>query len=428
MKKIILIISTLIIGLNSLMAQQYDLNYFIRQAETNSPLIQKSNNAKKLFELDYQQIDRVLRSPEINLESNILFAPIISHDNNTNRFELTSPGATNYTGYDQANTDGGQFQAFVSIKQSLFTNGNLKKYADKTNILKNKNENSTQLTKHEIEQLVGYQYVVCAKSKIQVANSDSVIQLLSEQLNLMKKLVENGIYKQTDLMLLEIEYQNIVIENKTLTNDYKNNIYDLKLLCGINNNTIEDIQIPDLKMNITVQSESPFLASYKLDSMAVIADQSISELKYKPQLNLFANAGLNAVYIPTFNRLGFSAGLNFSWNLFDGGQRKLEAERSKVNLNNLQIEKDYFLSQKEINLNKIKSQMNSLENNISLINNQLEQYNKLYNAYQLELSHGQISIMDFKNLLKDISAKKQEMVLLKMEKQLLINSFNYWNY
>ena len=37
----------------------------------------------------------------------LTFAPIISHDTNTNRFEWVSAGATNYTGYDLALTDGG---------------------------------------------------------------------------------------------------------------------------------------------------------------------------------------------------------------------------------------------------------------------------------------------------------------------------------
>jgi hypothetical protein len=36
--------------------------------------------------------------------------------------------------------------------------------------------------------------------------------------------------------------------------------------------------------------------------------------------------------------------------------------------------------------------------------------------------------MDFKNLMKDIAAKKQEIIQLKMEKQLLINAYNYLNY
>jgi cell division protein FtsB len=41
---------------------------------------------------------------------------------------------------------------------------------------------------------------------------------------------------------------------------------------------------------------------------------------------------------------------------------------------------------------------------------------------------GEASVMDYKNLLKDISAKKQELLQLKMEKQFLINSYNFLNF
>jgi hypothetical protein len=69
-----------------------------------------------------------------------------------------------------------------------------------------------------------------------------------------------------------------------------------------------------------------------------------------------------------------------------------------------------------------------LSEKTALIGDQLKQYDILFTAYQNELKQGLISVMDFKNLLKDITAKKQDYLLLGMEKQLLINSYNYWNY
>lgn len=428
MKKRIILSFLFVFIAGIIYAQQRDLNYFLDQAQKNSPLIQKNKDANKLLELDMKEMEAILKSPEINLESNILFAPIISHDNNTNRFELTSPGATNYTGYDQANTDGGQFQAFVTLKKPVLNRSSLKAFSSKTDISRQINKNAITLTIHELEQLVGYQYILCIKSKMQIDNNDSTLNQLKEQLILMQKLVDNAIYKQTDLMLLQIEYQNIVLENKTLQNDFQNNLYDLKLLCGINDQNITDIEPLELKMKLETTENSSFLNSYKLDSLNIVAEQSVSELKYKPQLNLFANAGLNAVYVPSFNRLGFSAGVTFSWNIYDGGQRQIEVNKSKVNLHSLQFEKDQFKTQLEINRDKIQNQLHSLNEQTTLINNQLNQYKKLYEVFQKELSQGQISIMDFKNLVKDITAKKQEKTVLEMENQVLINSFNYWNY
>jgi len=36
--------------------------------------------------------------------------------------------------------------------------------------------------------------------------------------------------------------------------------------------------------------------------------------------------------------------------------------------------------------------------------------------------------MEYSFLMKDISEKKQEKLLFEMEKQLVINAWNYWNY
>jgi len=409
-------------------SQQRDLNYYLEEAQLNSPLLQKNKNNSRIIDLDLLQTERILKNPVINLESNLLFAPIITHTTNSNRLDLVSNGSDNYTGYDLAISNGGQYQAFLTLKQPLLGKSNLKVYTQKSDISKKQNNNSTSLTIHEIEQLVSYQYILCIKSNVQIKNEKQLIAQLNDQLNVMQKLVNSAVYKQTDLLLLQIEKQNLEISNKAFEDDYKSNLYDLNLLCGIKDSSRVDIQESYLQMRPEISSQSMFLTSYKLDSLGIMADQSISELKYKPQLNLFANAGLNAVYIPTLNRLGFSAGLTFSWNLYDGNQRKLEREKSNVTINTLQFEKSHFITQLEINKNKIKSQINSLNERTVLIENQLKQYEKLYDAYQNELKQGLISVMDFKNLMKDITTKKQDFLLLKMEKQLLVNSYNYWNY
>ena len=409
-------------------AQKYDLNYFLEQSKMTSPLIQKNKNDNKIIDLDLQQIERVLKTPEINLESNILFAPIISHDTNPSSLVISSNGATSYAGYDLGITNGGQYQAFVSVKQPLLGNMNLKVYSQKSDISRKQNENSTTMTIHEMEQLVGYQYLLCLKSKAQLKNVTEIVQLIDEQINIMKKLVNNAIYKQSDLMLLEIERQNQKLNTKSFDDEYKSNLYDLNLLCGIKDSARIDIEEIDLQLNQQTITNSQFLTSYKLDSLSILADQSISELKYKPQLSAFANAGYNATGIPSFDRFGVSAGLTFSWNLYDGNQRKLEREKTNVNIQTQQFEKNHFVTQQEINKNKIKSQLKALDERRSILENQLLQYDKLYKLYENELTQGLVSVMDFKNLLKDITSKKQDFLLLNMEKQLLINSFNYWNY
>ncbi|MEI6753607.1 MAG: TolC family protein [Paludibacter sp.] len=427
MSKIMLSVIFIITSI-SIFSQQLNLNFFLEQAKRNSPLINKNNNDSKIINLDFQQTERILKSPVISLESGLLFAPIISNDAVPSTFDVVSNGSSNYIGYDLGITNGGQYQAYLSVKQPLLGNMNLKPYTTKSDISRKQNENSTTLTVHELEQLVGYQYILCLKSKAQIKNGKTILQLVDEQLSIMHKLVENAIYKQSDLMLLEIEKQNKVLEKKSFEDDYKANLYDLNLLCGIKESTAIDIEEIELSLKHETTSSSQFLISYKLDSLGIVAEQTISELKYKPQLNVFANAGYNATGIPTPDRFGFSIGFNFSWMLYDGNQRKLEREKSNINLLTQQFEKNHFITQKEINLNKIKDQLKALTERGIILESQLAQYEKLYKVYENELAHGLVSVMDFKNLLKDLTAKRQEYLMQKMEKQLLVNSYNYWNY
>ena len=418
----------LLISTGMIISQQRDLNYYLIQARNNSPLIQKNKNDNKIIDLDLHQTEHILKNPVINLESTLLFAPIISHTASSNRLDLVSKGSDNYSGYDLAISNGGQYQAFLTLKQPLLGRSNFRAYSQKAAISGMQNENSIVMTSHEMEQLVGYQYILCVRSKLQMNNNVQLIIQLDDQLNIMHKLIENAVFKQTDLLLLQLEKQNLEINKKSYEDDYKNNIFDLNILCGIKDSTHVDIQEPDLQLMPDISTGSHFMTSYKLDSLGIIADQSLLSLKYKPQLNVFANAGMNAIYLPSINRLGISAGLTFIWNIYDGNQRKFENDKSKINIQTLQFEKSHFLTQQGINKDKIKNQLLSLAERTILIENQLKQYDKLYKAYQDELNQGLLSVMDFKNLLKDITAKKQDFLLLKMEKLMLINSYNYWNY
>jgi hypothetical protein len=411
-----------------LSAQQRDLTFYLEKAKLNSPLINRNLNEKKIAGLDLQQVRSILSKPEINLASEVLLAPIISRDNNSAHFELVSDGATDYRGYDLALTDGGHFQALVSLKQPLLAGSKYKVYADKAGISGQINDNNITLTIHELEQVVAYQYVLCIQSMKQADNSLTLMNELDEQLKLMKRLVESAIYKQTDLMILQIEAQNYKAEYKMFQAEYLSNLYDLNLICGISDTSEVDLQDLSLTIKPEYTGRSNFLTSYKLDSLDIIADQAINELKYKPQLDLYADAGLNAAYLPNINRFGVSAGIAFTWNIFDGHQRNIQREKSAINLQTLEFEKKNFMTRNDISKNKILNQLDAVNQRIMLYVQQVDQYSDLYNAYSRELSQGEVSVMDLKNLIKDIAAKKQEILQLKMEKQLLINSYNYLNY
>ena len=160
----------------------------------------------------------------------------------------------------------------------------------------------------------------------------------------------------------------------------------------------------------------------------MISEQNVFNQQYKPHIYAFADAGINAVYMPDFNRFGLSAGLNLSWTIFDGNQKKINNQKSLIELQTLSFNKKSFSNKYKLRKQKILLQIKFLTNKINIVNKQIIKYNDLIKVYLIELSKSQISVIDYINLIRDIAKKEHQLVDLKTEKQVLINLYNYWNY
>lgn len=411
----------------TLNAQTIDLKYFIENALANSPLLKKQSNNNKIIDLDLKQFNAIYKSPKVSLNSNVLFAPIISKDGTTNKFQLTSSGSTNYIGYDLGASNGGQYQALVSVNKPLFSNKYYKAYKDKAEFSMMKIENTVKLTKTELIQIITHQYILCIQSKKQENNTLKTIQIIKDQVAQMKALVKSGIYKLVDLKLLEIELKNVQLDNARFQTDYITNFNTLNLISGIKDTTVYKLKDIDIKLNNPLKKASLFTTQFKIDSLTVKADQKINELAYLPKFNAFADAGLNATYTPSLNRLGFSLGVSLNWNLFDGHQKQLKKKQSQLLIENISTDKKYFENQNKIRKNNLLSQINSLDKQLLLINNQLDEYQKLLQMYKVEIKNSLITVLELKTLIQDISAKTQEKTNALLAKEILINAYNYWN-
>lgn len=407
---------------------QNNLSYYIIAARQNSPLINDNKNQSKANQLDAERLKALYTKPQIGVTANYLFSPIISTDNNKTSFELNSNGATNYFGYDFASTNGGTYQALLNVTQPLFNGQRYKTASEQLTVTSQINQNNSKLTEHDIEKIVTDQYILCLQDNKQTAYAEAMVKLLADQKDVLKKLVESSIYKQSDLTLLNIEHQNFLAQLTTFKANYRRDLMDLNILCGINDTALEQLQSIDLALNNTV-SNSMFLEKYHLDSMNLVAQQKAFELKYKPQLNLFANTGLNAVYAPTIpNRFGISAGLSFTYNFFDGNQKAINQNKTEVLEQSVSFYKSNFITQNTIRKSKILTELQSYTDRISIADQQLKDYDVLLNSYKKEIISGQLSIINYTMVLKSMATVQRDYTLLFSQKQSLINAYNYWNW
>lgn len=424
-KKFLLIILLFIMFFQNLYSQN-NLQYFIDEAKKNSSVIYKLNNQNKITDLDFEQIKTAYTKPQISANANLLFSPIISTDNNKTQFQPITENAINYYGYDLGYTDGGQYQAMVEINQSLFNAKKIQVFKQKAGILQQETSNNINLTSKELEYSVKHQYLLCLIAQKEIDFAEENINFIDDEIKIMGKLVENAIYQPSDLSLMKIEQKNYIIQSEKYQAIYKQNISNLLILCGITDTTNIKLEDTNFTLN-TGNIDNVFIEKFTTDSLKIITNQQIDNIKYKPQLSAFANTGLNAIYLPNYDRLGASFGLKLSWLLYDGKQANIVKQKSEISLDNINFEKQKTISENEIRNQNIIEQIKAIDKQILFRTEQINDYFNLLELYKIKISQGNMSIINYTEILTKISDTKNEKLLLEMQKQILINKYNYWN-
>lgn len=424
-KKVLLTVA--LMAFTSCFGQQ-NLDFYIQQAQQNSPLIFDNQNQSKANQVEIERLKAFYTKPQVGVSANYLFAPIITTDNGKARLVFNAESADHYFGYDLAASNGGTYQVLLNVTQPVFNGERLKAYSEVIQVQRSVNENTAKLTAHDLEKIIGDQYILCIQDKMQWEFAESMLKLLRDQQTILNKLVESSVYKQSDLTLLTIEIQTFLSQQTACKANYRRDLMDLNILCGMNDTTFVELQKPNLTLNSSPQL-SGFLEKYRLDSLNLAAQQSVFELKYKPQMNIYANTGLNAVYAPTIpNRFGFSAGINLTYNFLDGGQRKLNSKRIAIQQQSVSFYRENFTIQNNVRKTKIISEIQAFDDRILIAEKQLKDYESLMNSYRKEILSGQMSILSYVTILKNLATLQRDYTLLFAQKELLMNAYNYWNW
>lgn len=410
-------------------AAQGNLQQYIDAAQKNSPLINDNLNQIKASEYDLQRLRAIYTGAQVDLNGNFLFAPVVATDNNKTTLELNSHGATKYYGFELAQTNGGIYQGLITYTQPLFNSARYNTAAEQIDIGRQINRQTIRLTEHDLAKLVTDQYILCLMDEKQMAFTDSMLVLVKQQLDLVKKLAASSLLKQSDVSLLNIEYENNLNILATFKASYHSKLMDLNILCGIKDTADRALPDLDLQLNIAPVAVSGYLEKFRLDSMNLVAAQNVFELKYKPTLNFYSNGGLNAAYVSTaLNRFGFSAGLSLNFNLFDGRQRRSTREKTEILKQTVSFYKDNFSIQNEVRKHQFLTNLASYTERRDHLRQQAAEYAQLLTDYKKEILQGEISIINYVTVLKNMVLLKRDYFLAETNSLLLINGYNYWNW
>lgn len=290
--------------------------------------------------------------------------------------------------------------------------------------------NRIRMEEHQLERSVTEQYLLCLLDKAQIDFTDSVGTVIECRIEIVRKLVANGLSKQSDLNLLMIEREANAELHTAACQDYHTHLMDLNLLCGIDE--VTDVALSDISQPVRLRNDgepSLFTEQYRLDSLDTVMSLCSFNLQYKPKLDLFVNGGLQVGdFAGWYRHFGWSAGLTFSWTIFDGRQKRQKERQAVWQQNTIRTYRENSEYQRNMRIKQCLSELGRYDERERALDIQLAEYESVLSDYGREMDAGQVSVLDYITVLRSKIQTEKDRLLLRTNKQLVIAAYNYWNW
>jgi outer membrane protein TolC len=389
--------------------QSRNLDFYISTGIQNSPLLNDYRNQVSSSVYDSLLV-RAAKKPLIEAKSQLLYAPFYKN-----------------FGYDNVITDGGNYSGVVSVSQNIFNKKELINKYKAVEIQKSVLNNSTRITITELKKAITSQYLTAFLSYTDFLFNKSFLELMEKENDIIKQFVKNGIARQTDYLSLVVETQSQGILISQLKNQYKKDLSFLNQLCGLNDSLWYELSDPEFGIKGTAEiARSPVYIQYKTDSIRIENEKMAVDIRYKPRVSWFADAGFLTSNPWNFYRhFGYSAGLSLNVPLYDGKQRGIEKQKLEFNERSRQVYQNTYYKQYYQQIRQFNEELRNLKDMSVRFNEQLKTSDQLLKALKDQLESGIIQITEYINALKNFKTINRNINLLNMQRLQVINDMNF---
>ncbi len=302
-------------------------------------------------------------------------------------------------------------------------------------------------------------YLQLYTAYFQIARLSENTNNLLEALEISKKRMQRAKYQYDYGQSTRLEYLNAQVDVNndsiafiTAKQQLNNAKRGLNVILGVDKNTnyevetdvdyssllnYEDLELKTLANNATLKESEKNIAISEFNI-------KVNKANFLPRLNFNASYGFNRtenenLVNPFGARLitsdGLNAGLNLSWNIFDGGSTRTRVANAKINLDNQQI----ALEQEKVNVkNNLKNTWENYNNQLFILKaqeqnvlttennfNRTEERFKLGQITSVEFRQAQINFINAKTALNNAKydAKLIELQLLQLSGDILNVNF-----
>lgn len=393
------------------MAQIKDLSYFIDNSINNSPQLLEYRNLLLSNSIDSQLIVAANRY-QITGNGNTYYAPII-----------------NGYGYDAAITNGQQLSALVAINKQVYNKRNLSLQFNTLQIQRDSLSLTSKITTQDIRRTIITQYITAYGDQLQIDFNNEIIDLLTKEESILKKLTQKNVYKQVDYLSFLVTLQQQELTSSQLLVQYKNDYATLNYLAGIIDTTTSMLTQPNLEVvKNYITDSSAFLLKYKVDSLRLVNEKAIIDVGYRPKVTLFADAGYQTTfYNAPYKNFGTNIGVNLSIPIYDGHQKQLQYTKINIQERIRQKQKEFFTIQYRQQVQQLEQQLSALEGLTGPINKQINYIQTLIEVNGRLLETGDIKLTDYVLALNNYISSRNLVVQNRIARFQILNQLNYWN-
>ncbi len=324
-----------------------------------------------------------------------------------------SPVYDNF-GYDEVITDGGNYTAVLGVSQTIFNKKEISSRYKSVELQKRALNNSSRLSENELNMLITDQYLTAFSVFSDLTFNRSFLKIYREENEIVRRFVKNGVCKQTDYLALLLETQSQEILITQLEGEYRKQQMLLNKVCGLNDTSFFDLEEPVLEIRGTPDIlKSPGLNQYRIDSLKIENEKTAIDVRYKPKINWFADAGfLTSNPWNFYQHFGYSAGLSLNFPIYDGKQKSIEKQKLEFNENSRRTYEDSFRLQYFQQIRQLNEELRTLNETADRTKKQLETSDQLVKGLKQQLETGLIQMTDYINSIKSFRSINRNLILL----------------
>jgi outer membrane protein TolC len=394
----------------SAQGQEKDLGFFVQQGLANSPLLKDLSNQLRTNSYD-SALARASFQPQVNFNASAMYAPVV-----------------NGYGYSEPITNGQQFLMQIGAGQAIFNSKARKSEYQKIGIESLGIASAGKISALDLKNAIIAQYLAVYGLYNESVIKGELITSSNEEERILKELVNKGLYKQNDYLSFLLELQTLTFDLTDLEIQYRKELSNLKLLCGMNDTIGYHLKAPELTpLPVSGYANSFFFQRFRIDSLKLENEKAIVGNHYKPQVNWFTDAGLvNNEPRYLYKNFGVSLGISLSLPVYDGNRRKLSYEKLKVSEQTRTFYRDFFMSQYEQQISQLNKELSLTMAQFPRLEQQRQMADELIRQDKLLMNTGNISVTDYMLALKNVILVRKNFNQYQVRMWQIINEINYW--